>query len=263
MPSPHRRHLGRIPVAAALLTLALVVLPASAPVPASAAPASTWVIDVNSVYAGQPFPGWGAAPELATVHFRTTLGVPNSTQVWVAQPYRRVCTGLRAGATCTVPDDLGLASFGNVAQPTLADIRAGARPELFGTVQWVTDASAHGDDAHLRLSLLRTGLQFGEQLTFEALSSGFEIGDRAGWVLQLFQIGVRGALGAWMPWPARVTAMVAVDPSLADDVNLGLLANRDHLFATAVAAVADRTLVQPFELEVGSRYFTTEVIFQR
>jgi hypothetical protein len=220
---------------------------------------STWIVDVNALTIGAPFPGWGAQPSMATVHFRTTLGVPNSTQVWVDKPYQQVCVGAGAGTTCPVGDGVGRSTFANVPRPTLPEIWTGQRPLVFGTVQYVTDASAPGDAAAIPLEMLRTGLSFGEQLDFQSLATGFKIGSSAGWTLNLFQAGIFGFGG---PRPARVTAMVAVDPSLEEQVNLGLLANRDRLFATAAAAVSTRTVVQPYELAVGSWYVTSARISQ-
>jgi hypothetical protein len=268
MPCPRRRWHALLTghLAAVVLAFALVVVPA--PTPAVAAPTSTWVIDVNALTVGMPFPSSGAAPSMATVVFWTTLGVPNTTGVWLSKPFQQVCVGAGAGTTCPVGDGVGRSSFGSVQRPTLAELRAGARPQVFGTIQWVTDASAPLSNDALPLSWIRTGLEFAGTLTDAAFASGFEIGSTVAWILELVQAGLFGIGGG--PRPARVTAMVAVDTALEEQVNLGLLSHRDDLFATAAAAVSDRTLVQPFELlgpdwqpPVVSRYFTTERISQQ
>ena len=149
-----RRHrfaqssLRRVVAAGAVTATALSLVSTVVPAPTAGAQTtpSGWYIDANSLLVrNADEDSWysnGDEPTFAVVAFRTTLGVQGSTQAGRLSGFDQLCTGAEEGDTCSIPDSTGRAYFGSVHTPTLDEMRAGARPELIGTIQVTVEDDA-------------------------------------------------------------------------------------------------------------------------
>ena len=252
----HRRHhcLGAGPAAAVpAQKIAFALRPIAAPRPVAADLPGGWYIDVDSLLVstplscgGDPWYFAGDTVSMAVLGFRTKLGGPGSTSVWVHSRFRPVCRRARAGTTCAVPDDIGSVHFGSVDRPSLDDARScgGAEVEIVGTVQYLAIPSdVPTAELDTRLAAAASGLRTelvrrSERLSPVDLCSGPAIGHRAVDVLADLGDAMR-----FLPVVApRITAIVGVDASLRDEVAEAVVGGRDRLRWTAAAAIGPRTL---------------------
>jgi hypothetical protein len=235
----------RPPLALAVLAIALTAAAIAPPANAQIVPPGGWYIDLDSVRVDDPLSAQGDNVAMAVVAFRTRFGIAGSafTDVWVQTPFRRVCTGARAGTTCTIPDSMGAVHFGSVNRPSLAEIAANQpdgpnTPEVVGTIQYFTYVDQI-DDLTSRLALdgleywigIFAGIAFPYRLTSSDSIAFFFV--------QLLEVVEDIAVlpGALPPY---VTGMVGVAPELRDDVNLGILARHPTTLLRAGAAVLER-----------------------
>jgi hypothetical protein len=253
-------------VAGAITATALSMV--STVVPASTAGAQTtpsgWYIDANSLLVrNADEDSWysnGDEPTFAVVAFRTTLGVQGSTQAWRLSGFDQLCTGAEEGDTCSIPDSTGRAYFGSVHTPTVDEMRAGARPELIGTIQVTVEDDATStstmnsvldrlvDATRTELAAASEGVTAADLADLGRVASRFtsissRIRDRielSWWDKLTTWIGSAGDPDDLIDY--KVTIMVGVDRSLQQQVDLQLYAAlRDSGMAAAVLYPRDVT----------------------
>jgi hypothetical protein len=145
---PGRRTLGTVAVAAlagTLLMQSLSVAPTNA-APAASADASTgtWAIDANRHYAAKiqerPISG-GDEFYIATVGFRSTPGMPGSTDAWFHGGLYEI-DDIDQGEYHSIRDGMGRVEFANVTQRGVLDVLFGQNPELIGTFSVVFESDS-------------------------------------------------------------------------------------------------------------------------
>ena len=145
---PGRRTLGTVAVATlagTLLMQSLSVAPSNA-APAASADASTgtWAIDANRHYADKiqerPISG-GDEFYIATVGFRSTPGMPGSTDAWFHGGLYEI-DDIDRGEYHSINDRMGRVEFTNVTQRGALDVLFGQNPELIGTFSVVFESDS-------------------------------------------------------------------------------------------------------------------------
>jgi hypothetical protein len=277
--SPLRRVAVAAAIAAAAVSLASTVVPA--PTAGAQTTPSGWYIDANSLYVrNADEDSWysnGDEPMFAVVAFRTTLGVRGSTDAWPVSGFDELCTHADEGDTCSIPDSTGRAYFGHVSTPTAAEMLAGARPELIGTIQVAVehDGTSMGtmnsilgrlvDATRAELAAASEGLTPADMADLGSVASRFSsissrIQDRielSWWDKLTTWIGSGGDTDKLVGY--KVTVMVGVDRSLQQQVDMQLYAAlEDSGMAVAVLSPRDVTFDHRAS---GIRYEVAERIF--
>lgn len=251
-----------------VVALLLAAVLGGAPPEAAAAPrrpAQTptgWYIDADQLSVNAPMSDTSDTPAIAVVAFRTRPGVPGSTRVWAASTFRQVCSGARAGTSCTIPDHIGRIHFGGVAMPTMDEIRAGARPEIIGTVHLVSDVRLNPNghmDEELFAQTARfhdTLVRLSEDLPATSFSSADQVAATATDLID--RLWSEGNIYVGLAAPEKLTAMVGVSRSLHDPVNLSLL----RRFSPSPDAASGITSVAAAALHPRSVIFRHDLVLR-
>src|SRR5215207_4617744 len=134
-----RRRFHRLAAVLVALASASAVMIESSP--AHALTYHRWAIDANTVRVAdaQEENYWwdnGDEVQMGVIAFNTVLGTPGSTNAWyVGNDLSTLCSGADDGRVCAVPDSVGRANFGYRRSIGLADIAAGYKPTILGTIQ--------------------------------------------------------------------------------------------------------------------------------
>jgi hypothetical protein len=264
-------------LAAALASSSAIVIGSS---PADALTYHQWAIDANTVRVAdaQEESWWqnGDEVQMGVIAFNTVLGTHGSTNAWyVGNNLQTLCEGADDGRVCAVPDSTGRANFGYRRSIGLADIAAGYKPTILGTIQvtieedetpdWVwedlfRDLATITDQ---ELTIASEGLSDADLSSLSRVTARFSaaaqrIQDRVqpDWVEQVgIFLASYGLPDEMIDF--KITALVAVESALAPAVDAALAgALGDDGFA---GALRTRSVVSRHAGEGAVDYVTAQV----
>ena len=139
----------------------------------------------------------GDEPYLVTIGIRSRLGVPGTTQVfWSGILDDDWADGIDDGGVAGIPSSVGRLDFPGVEQPGVAELLAGARPEVIGAVVVAIESDATPFDA-IRSKFEDIRVQLQQRLDQVIGGTPVNLADPAGTVKALTDglKGVRQGIG--------------------------------------------------------------------
>jgi len=139
----------------------------------------------------------GDEPYLVTIGIRSRLGVPGTTQVfWSGILDDDWADGIDDGGVAGIPSSMGRLDFPGVEQPGVAELLAGARPEVIGAVVVAIESDATPFDA-IRSKFEDIRVQLQQRLDQVIGGTPVNLADPAGTVKALTDglKGVRQGIG--------------------------------------------------------------------